>query len=123
MTNEEVKARIENAIGTYEDLLTSVKRRKTEVVRARHTIIWTGQDCPIGNSSRRKTKRQTEERWEDNIKEWTRLEWNIILQKAENREEWWRLVVESTVVPQRSARLRDKLRSKMSLAGWQSLTR
>ena len=26
-------------------------------------------------------------RWEDSIKEWTGLEWNIILRKAENREE------------------------------------
>ena len=45
-------------------------------------------------------------RWEDNIKEWTGLEWNIPW-KAENREEWRKLVVKSTVVPQRSARLRD----------------
>ena len=28
VTNEEVKARIGNAIGPYEDVLTSVKRRK-----------------------------------------------------------------------------------------------
>ena len=28
ITNEEVKARIRNAIGPYEDLLTSMKRRK-----------------------------------------------------------------------------------------------
>ena len=61
ITNEEVKARFGNAIGPYEDLLTSVKRRQTEVVRARHTIIWTGQDCPTGNSSRRETNSQTEE--------------------------------------------------------------
>ena len=61
ITNEEVKARIGNAIGPYEALLTSVKRRQTEVVRARQTIIWTGKDYPTGNSSRRKTKRQTEE--------------------------------------------------------------
>ena len=47
-------------------------------------------------------------RWEDNIKEWTGLEWNIILRKAENREEWRKLVVKSTGVPQRSARLRDR---------------
>ena len=33
---------------------------QTEVVRARHTIIWTGQDCPTGNSTRRETTRQTE---------------------------------------------------------------
>ena len=40
-------------------------------------------------------------------KEWNGLEWNIILRKAENREEWRKLVVKSTMVPQRSARLRD----------------
>ena len=37
------------------------EKTQTEVVRARHTIIWTGQDYPTGNSSRRKMKRQTEE--------------------------------------------------------------
>ena len=47
-------------------------------------------------------------RWEDTIKEWTGLGWNILLRKAENREEWRRLVVKSTVVSQRSARLRDR---------------
>ena len=60
ITNEEVKARTGNAMGQNEDLLTSVKRQ-TEVVWARHTIIWTGHDYPTGNSSRRETKRQTEE--------------------------------------------------------------
>ena len=33
---------------------------------------------------------------------------SITLRKAENREEWRKLVVKSTVVPQRSARLRDR---------------
>ena len=47
-------------------------------------------------------------RWEDSIGEWTGLEWNITQQKAEDREEWRKLVVKSTVVPQRSARLRDR---------------
>ena len=37
----------------------------------------------------------------EDIKEWTGFEWNIILQKAGNREEWRKLVVKSTVVPQR----------------------
>ena len=37
------------------------EKMPTEVVRAHHTIIWTGQDYPTGNSSRRETKRQTEE--------------------------------------------------------------
>ena len=56
----------------------------------------------------RETKRQTEETTGDNIKEWTGLEWNILLREAENSEEWRKLVVKSTVVPQRSARLRDR---------------
>ena len=107
ITNEEVKARVGNAIGPYKDLDYSEKTQ-TEVVRALHTIIWTGQDHPTGNSSRRKTKRQTEETMGKNIKEWTGLEWNIMLRKAKNREEWRKLVVKSTVVPQRSARLRDR---------------
>ena len=41
------------------------------------------------------------------------IEWNIIVQKDENCEEWRKLVVKSTVVPQRSARLqvrRDEMR-------------
>ena len=46
--------------------------------------------------------------FKDNIKEWIGLEWNSILRKTENREEWRKLVVKSTVVPQRSARLRGK---------------
>ena len=56
ITNEEVKARIGNAIGPVFS-----EKTQTEVVRARHTIIWIGQDYPTGNSSRRETKRQTEE--------------------------------------------------------------
>ena len=81
------------------------EKTQTEVLRARHTIIWTGQDYRTGNSSRRERKRK---RWEDNIKEWIGLEWNIILRKAENREKWRKLVVKSTVVPQQSARLLDR---------------
>ena len=37
------------------------EKTQTEVVQARHTIIWTGQDYTTGNSSKRETKRQTEE--------------------------------------------------------------
>ena len=36
------------------------------------------------------------------------LEWDILIRKAENREERRKLVVKFTVVPQRSARLRDR---------------
>ena len=39
----------------------SEKTQADVVERARHAIIWTGQDYPTGNSTRRETKRQTEE--------------------------------------------------------------
>ena len=69
------------------EIHTSCDWTTLEVVRARHTIIWTCRDYFKGNSTRRETKRQAEETMEDNIREWTGLEWNVILRKAENREE------------------------------------
>ena len=52
ITNEEVKARI----GRVTDF---GEKTQTEAVRARHKIIWTGQDYPTGNSTRRETNSQT----------------------------------------------------------------
>ena len=72
------------------------------------TSIWIGQDYPTGNSTRRETKRQTEETMGRQHQRVDWVEWNIMQRKAENREEWRKLVVESTVVPQRSARLPDR---------------
>ena len=108
ITNEEVKARIENAMGPYEDLMTSVKRRKLKCygyVTRSSGLAKTILQGTVRGGRRRDRQRK---RWEDNIKEWTGLEWNILLRKAENREEWGKLVVKSTAVPQRSARLQDR---------------
>ena len=58
MASEEVKTRIGNPTGQYEDLLISEKTQ-TEVVEECHTIIWPGQDYPTGNSTRRETKKHT----------------------------------------------------------------
>ena len=106
ITNEEVKARIRNAIGPYEDLLPSVKRLKWYGHVSRSSgLAKTILQGTVQGGRRRGRQRK---RWEDNIKEWTGLELNIMLRKAENREEWRKLVVKSTVVPQRSARPRNR---------------
>ena len=112
--NEEVKARIGNAIGPYEDLITSVKRRK---------LKWNGHVTRSSGLAKtilqgtvqglRRRGRQTKRR-EDKTKEWTGLEWNILLRKAENNQEWRKLVVKSTVVPQCQSdygigKIRDKV--------------
>ena len=86
ITNEEVKARIGNAIRRYEDLLTSVKRRKLKwywhVTRSSGLAKTIQQGTVQGGRQRGRQRK----RWEDNIKEWTGLEWNILLRKAENCE-------------------------------------
>ena len=46
-------------------------------------------------------------RWEDNIREWTGLEFTKSLRAVENREKWRKLVVKSSVVSQRPLWLRD----------------
>ena len=108
IANEEVKARTGNAIWFYEDLLTPVKRRK---LKWYGHVQWSSglaktilQETVQGGRQRDRHGKW----WEDNIKEWTGLESNTILRKAENCEEWRNLVVVSTVVPQRSARLLDR---------------
>ena len=40
-------------------------------------------------------------RWEDNIREWTGLEFAMSQRAVENREKWRKLVVKSSVVPER----------------------
>ena len=45
-------------------------------------------------------------RWEDNVTEWTGLKLGEALRKAENREEWRKVVARSSLVPQRSTKLR-----------------
>ena len=91
ITNEEVKTRTGNAIGPYEDLLTSMKRRKLKWyghVTRPYGLAKTVLKGTVQGGRRRGRQRK---RWEDNIKEWTGLEWNIKLLKAENREEWRKL--------------------------------
>ena len=46
-------------------------------------------------------------RWEDNIREWTGLEFAKSQRAVENKEKWRKLVAKSSVVPQRPSRLRD----------------
>ena len=79
ITNEEVKARIGNAIGPYEDLLTTVKRRKLKwcghVTRS-SGLAKTILEGTVQGGRRRDRQRK---RWEDSIKEWSGLEWDIML--------------------------------------------
>ena len=54
-----------------------------------------------------KTDRQRN-RWEDNIRKWTGLEFAKSQRAVENREKRRKLVVKSSVEPQRPSRVRDR---------------
>ena len=108
VTNEEVRVKIQQAIGPHKDLLTIVKRRKLQ---------WCGHVSRSSGLARtilqgtvkggRKQGRQRK-RWEDSMREWTGLEFGRSQRAVENREKWRKVVAKSTVVPQRPRRLIDR---------------
>ena len=73
VTNEDVRAKIQQAIGPHEDL-TIVKRRKLQWYG--HVSRSSGLDKTILQGTVKGGRRQGRQRkrWEDNIREWTGLE-------------------------------------------------
>ena len=71
VTNEEVRAKIQQAIGPHEDLLTIVKRRKLHWYG--HVSHSSGLARTILQGTMKGGGRQgrQKKRWEDNIREWT----------------------------------------------------
>ena len=96
-TYEEVRAKIQQAIGPHEDLLTIVKRRKLQWYG--HVSRTSGLAKLILQGTVKGGRRQGRQRkgWEDNINVRTGLKsrgpWRT------GREKWRKLVVKTTVVP------------------------
>ena len=105
--NEEVCAKIQQAIEPHEDLLTIVMGRKLKCYI--HVSRSSGLAKTILQGTVKGGRRQGRQRkrWEDNIREWIGLEFAKFQRAVENREKWRKLVAKSPVVPQRPSRLRD----------------
>ena len=114
VTNKEVRAKIKQAIGPHEDLLTIVKRRKLQWYG--HVSHSSGLAKTILHGTVKGGRRQggQRKRWEDIIREWTGLEFSKSQRAVENGEKWRKLVAKSSVVPQRPLRLRDRSSSNSS---------
>ena len=99
ITNEEVRSRIRQAIGPYKELLSIVKQRKLQwyghITRS-SGLAKTFLQGTVQGGRRRGRQRK---RWEDNMCEWTGLGLSDTVRKAEEREEWRRLVVTSCGAP------------------------
>ena len=85
VTNEEVRAKIQQAIGPHENL-TMIKRRKLQWHG--HVARSSGVAKTILQGTVKGARRQGRQRkrWEDNIREWTGLEFAKSQRAAENRE-------------------------------------
>ena len=85
VTNEEVHRKIQAAIGEYDELLTLVKKRKLRwfghVSRSSGLAKTILQGIVKGKRKRGRQKK----RWEDNIKEWTGMDFASSTRAAENR--------------------------------------
>ena len=102
VTNEEVRAKIQQAIGPHEGLLTIVKRRKLQWYG--HASRSSGLAILRGTVKGGRRQGRQRKRWEDNIRKWTGLEFGRSQRAVENRGKWRKLVGKSSVVPQRPSR-------------------
>ena len=123
VTNEEVRAKIQQASGPHKDLLTIVKRRKLQwnghVSRSSGLATTILQGTVKGGRGQGRQRK----RWEDNMGEWTglefasagwtALEWTSLpmpelLTSVSCRKDWKRISAESPLMfPRRSNRSRD----------------
>ena len=108
VTNEEVRAQIQQAIGPHEDLLTIVKRRKLQWYGHVFPFIRSGQNRLARHSERAKKTRQTEE---EVGRQHQGMDWLGVRQVPEGSGEQRKMEetgCEVILVPQRPMRLRDR---------------
>ena len=107
VTNQEAHNRIQNAIGVHDDLLTMVKKRKLRWYDHISRSFCMAKTILRGRVKGARRRVRQNKRWEDNINEWTGMEFGDSLRAAEDRECWKVIVATSSVVPRRPPRLRD----------------
>ena len=86
VTNEEVRAKIQQATGPHEDLLTIVKKRKLQWYS--HDSHSSGLAKTILQGTVKGGRRQGRQikRWKDKIRKWTGLEFGKSQRALEDRE-------------------------------------
>ena len=108
VTNKEVHAKIQQALGPHEDLLMIVKRHKLQWYGHVSSSKGLAKTILQGTVKRGRRQSRQKKRWDGNIRKWTGLEFGRSHRAVENREKWRKVVVKPSVVPQRPARLRDR---------------
>ena len=74
VTNEEVRRKIQAAIGEYDELLTLVKKQKLRWFGHFARSFGLAKTFLQGTVKGKRKRGRQKRRWEDNIKEWTGMD-------------------------------------------------
>ena len=107
VTNVEVRAKIQQAIGLHEDFLTIVKRGELQWYGHVSRSSGLAKTVLQGTVKRGRRQGRQRKRWENNNREWRGLEFGKSQRAVEKRGKWRKLVSKSSVVTQRPSWLRD----------------
>ena len=86
-----------------------VKKRKTKVVCPHPKVFWSSKDNPTGYSEWKIKRGRQKKRWEDNITEWTGMDFASPTGATENKQDGKGFLRSHPWCPNDLARLRDTL--------------
>ena len=104
---EEIRYRIQNAIGVHNYLLTMVKTSKLRCYGHISTSSGISKTILEGTVNWARRRGRLNKRWQENIKEWTWMAFGDFQRATEDRSGWKGIVATSSVVPRPPPRLRD----------------
>ena len=87
VTNEEVRRKIQAAIGKYDELLTLVKKRKLRWFGHVSRSSGLAKTILQGTVKGKRKRGRQKKRWEDNIKEWTGMDFASSTRAAETGQD------------------------------------
>ena len=99
VTNEEVRRKIQAAIGEYDELLTLVKKRNQRWFGHVSRSFGLAKTILQGTVKGKRERGRQNKRWEDNIKGWTGMDFASSTRAAVNRSKWKGIVANSSMMP------------------------
>ena len=88
VTNEEVRRKIQTAIGEYDELLILVKKRRLRWFGHVSRSSGLAKTILQGTVKGKRKRGRQKKKWEDNIKNWTGMDFASSTRTAENRTRW-----------------------------------
>ena len=108
VTNEEDRRKIHAAVGEYYELLAMVNKRKLRWFGHVSRSSGLAKTILQGTMNGKRRGGRQKKRWEDNIKEWTLMDFASSTRAVKDGKRWKGVVAKSSVVSQGS-RLWDRL--------------